>query len=362
MGEPDDELTVLRAELHELRREVGLLRSLAETRAEPEPEPEPVTAPVTRPVTTRRGMLRLAGAAAVGAGASLLGRSPVAADNGLVTTNAGVTTTLSHNSPTGFHFRSSDSPYVTNSEVIQASAGPTNRHCLRAFSNNGTSAIFVRNEGIGSAILAAARGGGAAVTIVNSKGPILNLNQTAAKVAPGLRTDEFHPVGGLDVDGQGNLWYCIGAGTAEPGEWQKLGGPTTAGALHAISPIRVYDSRLAAYNPNGRRNPNTSMVVSVRDARALDSGAVTQADAVPAGATAVAYNLVAVGTTGANFFAVTKGDAPTFGAASLAWATAGQTVTVSSIVPLDTDRQVKVFCGPGTGGAHVVIDIVGYWQ
>lgn len=350
MDDGDDELAALRAELRELREEVDLLRGRAGLPAEPEVR------------ATRRGLLRLAGAAAVGAGASLLSRSPAAADNGIVNTNQALTTTLTHTSATGFHFRSSDSPYATNSEVIQASAGATNRHCLRAFANNGTSAIFVRNEGIGSAILATSQGLGPSVTIANTTGPLLALNQALGKVRPGLRTGEFHQNGGLDVDGQGNLWFCVGpSGGGAPGKWQKLGGPTTAGAFHAISPIRAYDSRLAAYTPNGRRNPNTSMVVAVGDAHDLATGAVTQAEVVPVGASAVAYNLVAVATTGANFFAVTKGDAAGFTAASLAWATAGQTVTMGSIVPVDIDRQVKVFCGPGTGGAHVVIDIVGYW-
>jgi hypothetical protein len=350
MSHTDDELTALRAEVHELRREVEVLRGQTGACAGSERS------------TTRRGMLRLAGAAAAGVGASLLGRSPAAADNGLVNTNPALTTTLTHTGQTGFHFRSSDSTFPTNAEVVQVSAGSTNRHCVRAFANNGTSAIFVRNDGIGSAILATAQGLGPAVTISNTQGAVLSLSRSLGKVRPNLRTDEFQPSGSLDVDGEGNLWYCIApSSAAQPGTWQKLGGPTVAGAFHAISPIRAYDSRKAAYTPNGKRAPNSSFVMSVSDAHDLSTGAVTQTNVVPAGAAAVAYNLAAIATEGANFLAVTSADEATFASATLTWATGGQTVTVGSISPVNADRQVKVFCGSGTGGAHVAVDIVGYW-
>ncbi len=79
--------------------------------------------------------------------------------------------------------------------------------------------------------------------------------------------------------------------------------PPTSGAFHAIAPQRAYDSRIAAYTPNGLLAPNASRVVSVADGHNA-AGAVTLANAVPLGATAVEINLTAADPTDKNFLAV----------------------------------------------------------
>jgi len=292
----------------------------------------------------------------------LVDRTPAAADNGLTLSNTGVTTTLTSSASTGFHFKASDSTYATNSEVIQVSAGSTSRHCIRAFSNNITSTVFLKNDGIGSALLATSNSLGATATFLNNVGPTINLAISPGKQQPGVRTGETHFAGGLDVDGQGNLWFCTTTSVSgAPGKWRKVAGPAVAGGFHAINPIRVYDSRRTAYTPNGLRPRLTSFVVPVQDARDTNTGAVVTADVVPVGATAVSFNVTAVGTTGANFLAVTPGDATANNASTLNWWAAGQSIANSSISTLDALRQVKVFMGSGAGSAHVIIDIQGYW-
>ena len=344
MDDTTDELAHLHAEVARLRREVAELRSVD-------------TGP------SRRGLLRLAGAAALGAAASVAGRTPVAADNGIVNTNQGATTTLTHSSATGFHFKSSDSPYATNSEVIQVSAGATSRHCIRAFSNNITSTMFLRNEGIGSALLATSNSIGATATFYNAVGSTLNIGLSTGKVEPSLRTGESQFVGSIDIDGQGNLWLCTVSGAgAEPGRWQKLGGLSTAGAFHAISPFRAYDSRKATYTPTGLRAANTSFAVGVQNAHDITTGAVLLTDVVPTGATAVAFNITAVGTTDRNFLAVAPGDATTYTASTLNWLGANAVTANASISKIDADRQLKVFIGSQPGSTHVVIDVQGYWR
>lgn len=308
-------------------------------------------------------MLRLAGAAAAGAAVLLADRTPAAADNGLTQSNTGATTTLTSSAATGFHFKASDSTYATNSEVIQVSAGTATRHCIRAFSNNLTSTVFLKNDGIGSALLATSQSLGATATFFNTVGPTLTLAVSPGKQQPGLRNGETQFIGSLDVDGQGSLWYCHQSGVSgPPGKWRKVAGPSVAGAFHAINPIRVYDSRRAAYTPNGLRPRLTSFVVPVHDARDTNTGAVVTADVVPVGATAVSFNVTAVGTTGANFLAVTPGDAAANNASTLNWWAAGQSIANSSVSTLDGSRQVKVFMGSGAGSAHVLIDIQGYWM
>ena len=67
-----------------------------------------------------------------------------------------------------------------------------------------------------------------------------------------------HAVGELYEDATGELWLCTAAGS--PGTWRQIAGPTTAGAFHAISPRRVYDSREM---PAGKLAPNEERVLSM---------------------------------------------------------------------------------------------------
>ena len=67
-----------------------------------------------------------------------------------------------------------------------------------------------------------------------------------------------HAVGELYEDATGELWLCIAAGS--PGTWRQIAGPTTAGAFHAISPRRVYDSREDAL---GKLAPDEERVLSM---------------------------------------------------------------------------------------------------
>jgi hypothetical protein len=165
------------------------------------------------------------------------------------------------------------------------------------------------------------------------------------------------PTGGLQGtiarDGAANLWYCH-----TNGQWRKLTGATSAGSFHAVDPTRVYDSRAAAPAP-GVLGPNSSRVVSVADGR-NNAGVVNVANIVPAGASAVTFNVTATGTTGGNFLSVAPGNAASSGASTLNWA-GGYDIANGSVVKLDGSRQVKVFMGDQGGSSHFIIDITGYY-
>ncbi len=158
--------------------------------------------------------------------------------------------------------------------------------------------------------------------------------------------------------------YSVEANVEGTGATQKLygvrigytGGPSV---FTPISPVRAYDSRMTAYPVNGVLARNSSRVISIKDGHDA-IGAVNLVDAVPAGATAVTYNLTATGTTGPNFLAVTPGDATTFTASAINFGT-GESVANGGVIKLDASRQVKVWCGDQTGSTHVIIDITGYY-
>jgi hypothetical protein len=178
------------------------------------------------------------------------------------------------------------------------------------------------------------------------------------RVAPPSRTDA-HLAGELDLDANYDVWLCTADGT--PGTWRKIGGRTTAGAFHAITPGRVYDSRLDQPSPAARLSSGEERTISVRDQRALTNGAVTLADLVPAGATAISANVAVVDTIGAGFLCANPGGVHTIGAATVNWWASGQILNNGVILTLDASRQLNLIVGGG-GSAHIVVDVTGYFR
>lgn len=173
--------------------------------------------------------------------------------------------------------------------------------------------------------------------------------------ATGLTATSNGSVGTLARDSSGVLWYCYAAD-----QWQRIGGGAVAGSFTAIAPTRVYDSRRAGYAPNnGLLNAGTSRVVSVKDGRD-DAGAVVTANIVPAGATAVTFNVTVTGTTAPSHLSVVPGDEASTTSSTLNWIGAGETIANGSLSKLDGSRQLNLIPGPN-GSFHCIIDITGYY-
>jgi hypothetical protein len=162
-----------------------------------------------------------------------------------------------------------------------------------------------------------------------------------------------HRRGALRSDTVGNLWFCTRSGT--PGEWRKLAGANSAGAIHAVDPVRVYDSRFS----DGPLVADFNRLVSVADAIDPVTGELSQSSVVAAGATAVFFNVTVTDTVGAGFLQVAPGGAPEVTGSTINWSGAGQTVANGSFSTIDGDRNARVFVG-GNGSTHFIIDITGY--
>jgi len=162
-----------------------------------------------------------------------------------------------------------------------------------------------------------------------------------------------HRAGSVRSDIGGNLWFCTSDGT--PGRWRKLAGPQSAGAVHAIDPVRVYDSRLAA----GPLESGFNRIVRVADGIDVHSGVVNHIDVVEEGAKAVFFNVAITLTTGAGFVLVAPGYATAVTASTVNWTGANQTVVNGSFTTLNSVRNVKVFAG-GNGSTEFILDITGY--
>jgi len=176
---------------------------------------------------------------------------------------------------------------------------------------------------------------------------------SVARTEPLTRTDA-HSAGELENDGHGSTWLCVTDGS--PGTWRKIGGPTTAGSFHAIVPVRAFDSR---WPGNARLSGGSDKVVSVADAHDL-AGVVVTGDVVPAGATAIAYNITVTRTAGTGYLSVNPGNASAASSSSINWFGDNQDIANGLIVGLDDHRQVRIFAGGG-GSTDYIVDVTGYF-
>jgi hypothetical protein len=166
------------------------------------------------------------------------------------------------------------------------------------------------------------------------------------------------------VDKDGTLWFTVPAPTttdAEAVRFVKLAGTPASGSFHAIDPQRAYDSRQPAYTVKGPLAPNTNRVISVKDGHDTNGGAVTTTNVVPIGATAVQINVTAANMTAPNFLSVTAGDKTSTNTSLLNWSPGDIQIANSITVPLDADRQIRVYNGNQTGSTDVIIDVFGYY-
>lgn len=324
--------------------------------------------------TSRRRFVRTALALGAGGAAAALGAAaPAAATTGAMqfgaANNAGTSETslaasrgagralsVGNSGTDGYAFGGeADTVYGGHGSVygIDMTSGGTGAR-LRG-STVGIHAIAANTGGF-DAVGVIASGGTVGVYAAGDRAPLM-LEKRSGPIAFLHYSGELHSLGSGST---ASLWFTVQDGT--PGVSRKVAGPDTAGALHPVDPFRVYDSRLDAAWAASRIAAGENRLVSVADARDLATGAVSLANAVPEGATAIAYNLAVVDTVGAGFLSVTPGGATTYSAASINWSAAGQILANGQLAKLDASRRVQVFAGGGTGAAaHFVIDVQGYY-
>lgn len=351
------------------------------------------------PRSSRRGLLKLAGAAAVGAvAAGATGTQQAAATNGEPVTigqwkTGTATTRTDFDGAVGmgqaFLFQAGTASngvgYLTTAALCGMTYNAGAHAGVFGLSNdsggwgvvghneNGTttgSGVWgVCNAPAGSGVYAwnplgtgLKAEGKIAVTAVGSlygmiaQGTRAALSLHATQGAPGTRADA-HLVGDIDVDNVGDLWFCVVAGT--PGIWRKLSGAATAGQFHPVTPFRVYDSR----KPAPAQPISTGQTRLVPVGHGIDAnGNVIPSLIVPNGATAIMYTLTATNTVGSNgWLAVNPAGVNTVSASSINWSSTGTSIANTTMVPLDATKKVTVICG-GTGtSCNFIIDVVGYY-
>jgi hypothetical protein len=329
------------SELDRLRDDLAALqRRLTELEAD-------ATASRGGPATTRRHLFTLGAGAAAGtllAGAA--GSQPVAATDG-----DPMFVGWTHQSTLGTTIMTGTEPQQVGAPMSGGAPALTVRatglppesvpRALLATADAGTAVEAAASNGVGLV----ARGGVGSLMIgggVDGPQPPPALRDTAAEA------------GLVDIDVNGDVWLCVATGT--PGVWRKVAGMTSAGAFHPIAPARVYDSRLSAA---GVLAPNTNRVISV--AAGIAAGGATATDVVPPGATAIAFNLTAASPSGPNFLSVVPGDQAGFSTSTVNFP-GGFDCANGSVVGLDDNRQIRLFCGDQSGGTHAIVDVTGYYR
>jgi hypothetical protein len=167
-----------------------------------------------------------------------------------------------------------------------------------------------------------------------------------------------HQPGEMYFDAAGTLWFSV---TGPDGvRWITLASTAAAGAYHPISPARSYDSRQPGYAVTGRLSRGESRVVSVADAHS-PGGDVTVSNVVPAGASAAMINLTAADPTEQNFLSIAEGTSAGTATSAVNWDSGTTQIANALVVPLDANRQVRVFCGDQPGAVHFIVDVFGYY-
>jgi hypothetical protein len=123
----------------------------------------------------------------------------------------------------------------------------------------------------------------------------------------------------------------------------------------AIAPRRVYDSRRDAASKIAR---GATRAISV--ANEYQTASVV----VPAGATAIAYNVTVTDTEGGfGYLSVAPGGAaPNANSSSINWAAARASIANGLVVGINAAREVNVLCdGAADAKTHFLIDVLGYY-
>jgi len=210
-----------------------------------------------------------------------------------------------------------------------------------------------------SAVRAAGESANSYGLMVSGRRAAIRIQRLALQIPPSQRADS-HNEGEVLIDDNRDLWYCTAGGS--PGTWTKLAGPTAAGQFHPITPARVYDSRYtnALSAGVGQIVPGEARVISVADSFAPGSASPSAAGVVPAGATAIAFNLTIAESGAGGYLSVNPGDASEVTASTINWTAAGTVIANGTAVKLDGERRIKVFCvGSPT---HVIIDVAGFYR
>jgi hypothetical protein len=288
----------LAARVEALEAELAAIRRRARPRSVDSTEVHEQSEPAGPPVSDRRGVVKLLAASAVGAvaGAALHGQPAAAADG---------------------------EPVVQGNE------------------NNASTATILNASSDTALVLGSGNGYG-----LESDGSAGNALFYAGGDSP-VGFAAF--AGTLWVDGGGNWWASTRSDNSD-GQWRKLAGPDTSGALHLLAlPRRVYDSRPGEPPAIDPKSPLTPNEVRAIDPKLNGSG-------VPPAARGVLITMT-IAAPAAGGFATVWPSGPWPGTSNINFNT-GQNIATTTVVGVAPGATFLVLANVQT---HVLIDVAGYY-
>jgi len=324
-----------------------------------------------RPVTpsgSRRNLLKLAAGAAVGGSAVALSRAagPVAAADGdSVIVGEMVSQGDSGPTSTVVDYENSDPPEVPllggsvpgNIMTVRDRqpfllGNPSQSDYPAALGGYGYSkelnGMYGYASEIGYGVVGFSQGGQNAGIL--ARGDRANVELYAEGVKPPDRTTE-QTVGEVVADQDGALWYCVASG--KPGVWRSLASVDTSGALHAIPPVRVYDSR-EGFEPLGVEKS----VITAGTNRPVDC--TVNNTEVPSDASAVMLTLTVADAQGMGNLGVYPDGSPPPATSSINY-NLGVNIANTTMSACGPGAMIRVQCGAGEA-TDFVVDIVGYYR
>ena len=172
----------------------------------------------------------------------------------------------------------------------------------------------------------------------------------------GYPTKGAYKVGDLFTNTNGDTYSCVVGGAATsggPARFRKLAGPGTTGQLHLVAAARVFDSR-AIYDPGNVGLPGGQIV----NAQARTINVVNY---VPAGATGVMIGLGVTSTLSSGYLTAYPTGTPSPGTVNCYWQAGAQTSN-TVIVALNASLQFDVRASLEGGGAVCSADLFGYFR
>jgi hypothetical protein len=170
----------------------------------------------------------------------------------------------------------------------------------------------------------------------------------AARMAPDAAADASRAVGTSRIDGEFD-----GFSTSKSGNLALAGDPSV---FVPIAAYRSYDSR----DQDGKWFAGDAFpITALVDLRTRDYP-------IPFEATAVAFNIAAVGTEGSGYIQVYGPGTDPFSTSTVNWRQSGLAIANSGSSMLGEVNQTPGFMGIAVGGqlgarTHIIIDITGYY-
>jgi hypothetical protein len=322
----------------------------------------------TAPKASRRGLLKLAGAAAAGTAAAVAANAlpAAAADGDAITASGQPSTTATSTSTTGLVYSNTAVPTATLGFITSNTNLFTVRDTtggILLFPPNGSSypaaVAGYTNRTVANGVYGFSAMPGYGVVGYGSddagvgvlaRGAKANVELFSAGTAPNTRSDA-HLKGEMICDVNGDVWVCVAAGS--PGTWRHVAGTTTTGSLHLLaSPKRVYSSR--PEDEPVSVGPKTPLSATrTIDCKQGSSG-------VPAGATGVVLNVTAIAASANGYLSVSPGSTGFSGTSTLNWSANGAVVANGVTVGTGAGATIDVTIGGG-GTANFIVDVMGYY-